>query len=104
MSQYVDFGEEDDDNDIDTSDILGFEESSSFIDGTFLLWDTKINAFEIFNILRGYLDENGLLDTTLLLRLIDSRKLELEPILMDIPYIHSGYLEERERLRKANGG
>lgn len=83
---------------------MGLEEASSFVEGAFLLWNTKTDVFEIFNILRGYLDENGLLDTNLLLRLIDGRKLDLEQSLMDIPYIHSGYLEERERLRKANGG
>ena len=100
VSKYVDFGDEEELDYVTTGELLVLDETSSFVEDNFFLLNTKTNVFEIFNILRGFLDENGLLDSILLLRLIDGRKLPFEQTLLDIPYIHSGYLEERERLRK----
>jgi len=61
------------------------------------LWDTNLPIFEIFQILRHYVSEMSGIPTDLLLRLIDERKLPLEKSLAHIPYIFSGYWEEKQR-------
>lgn len=67
---------------------------------TFYLWDIHLPAWEIFSILRTYLDENGVIPTDLLIRLIDEKKLPLIDTLQQIPYIHSAYLTEKHNLTK----
>jgi len=58
----------------------------------FYLWDSKLPMFELFRTLRPYIKDNHL-PTDLLLALTKRRKLDLEDVLIDIPFILAGYLE-----------
>ena len=80
---------------------LSLDENPSLSGNSFFLWETHLPVWEIFNILRMYLTEFGGLDTRLLLRLIDERKLDLEETLWQIPYILTSYLSEKDIRTKA---
>lgn len=75
---------------------------------TLYLWDIHLPAWEIFILLRNFLDENGVIPTDLLIRIVDEmnkkrsgkKKLDLLTLLEEIPYIHGSYLDERHNLTK----
>jgi hypothetical protein len=79
-------------------------------DNNFYLWDIHLPAWEIFILLRNYLDENGVIPTDLLIEIVRERnkeakmkkeeKLRLLDILEEIPLIHSSYLNEKHNLTK----
>lgn len=56
------------------------------------LWDTNEDILSIFKSVRTFLGENYEFPENILLRLIDSKKLNLEDSLDRISYIHSGYV------------
>lgn len=80
--------------------ILEWDSDLSF--GSFFLWETHLPAWELFNVLRMYFTEFGGLDTTLIIRLCDERKLPLEKTLNQLPYILSSYVTERDKRVKKN--
>lgn len=55
------------------------------------LWEEHVELYYIFDILRMYLKEY-MLDTNMLLALIQEKSLPLAQSLKDIPYIHEGFL------------
>jgi len=85
-------------------------------DNTFYLWDKHLPVWEIFILLRNYLDENGVIPTGILKDIVceknkrvsmlrrgkgdKQRKIDLLEILEDIPLIHSSYLNEKHNLTK----
>jgi hypothetical protein len=58
----------------------------------FYLWETSFDIYEIFKIVKNYLDENYQPASALLLRLIDGRNLPLEDALKQFHYIRCGYI------------
>jgi hypothetical protein len=58
----------------------------------FYLFKCNIKYHKVFKLLRNYMSEYYVLDTALLLRLIDEFELPVVKALTYIPYIHSGYL------------
>lgn len=64
------------------------------VEESFYLFEENVKVFNIFKIIRFYLNEYYALGTSsaLLLELIKENKLPLEQTLIDVPYIHSGYL------------
>lgn len=68
------------------------EEETEYEDTISYLWDINEDSYNIYVILRNFLSEHYAIDSTLLLRLIDEKKLALEQTLFNIPYIHSGYV------------
>ena len=56
------------------------------------LWESNIEVFDVYKILRNYLTEYYGIDSAILLALIQDKKAELSTTLEKIPYIHSGYI------------
>lgn len=71
----------------------GVEVVDEYEDTIIYLWDINEDSYNIYIIIRNFLSENYAIDSTLMLRLIDEKKLALEQTLFNIPYIHSGYLD-----------
>jgi hypothetical protein len=71
---------------------LDAPDPKDFQDEIFWLWETKKPVFDLFLILRNYLTPELMFDTTLLIRLVDKRGLDLEETLLDLPFILHGYL------------
>lgn len=58
------------------------------------VWETNVDVFEIFRMLQHYFKEYYALDTYLLTKLVVGRKLDLEEVLMYVPYIHAAYVDK----------
>lgn len=59
----------------------------------FYLWEENEKVFELYKILRNYLNEYYGLPENILLELIKEEKLPLKETLTKIPFIHSGFLD-----------
>lgn len=57
----------------------------------FYLWDTNLDSFEIFRLTRPYINADGVPPEALLIALSAERKVKLQKILEDIPFILHGY-------------
>lgn len=57
----------------------------------FYLWDTNFDSFDIFRIIRPYIDSDGVPPQALLVALSAERNVKLQKILEDIPLILHGY-------------
>jgi hypothetical protein len=69
------------------------DEIEEDIEINIFLFSDKQPIYEIYSVARLYLDENFVLNSAILLRLIDKKDLDIEQALMDIFYIHSGYVD-----------
>lgn len=58
------------------------------------VWESNQDIFEIFRILQHYFKEYYSLDTYLLSKLSSNRNLDLEEVLLYIPYIHATYVDK----------
>ena len=68
------------------------EENLDGSENTFYLWSTELDLFKVYKILRHYLTEGYVLDSSTLLALLKDTNLNLTKSLENIPYIHSGYV------------
>jgi hypothetical protein len=59
----------------------------------FYLWETNEQIFEVYKIIRNYLNEYYGLPQNILLELIREEQLPLKDTLFKIPFIHSGFLD-----------
>ena len=57
----------------------------------FYLIDENQKVFDLFMVLKNYLSEYYIIDSAILLRLIDEMKLPALETLKDIPLIHGSY-------------
>ena len=69
----------------------------------FYLWEDNESLFEIYKILRVYLDEVYKIPENILLALIKEENLPLKDSLIKIPFIHSGFLEVIAPVGEGNG-
>jgi hypothetical protein len=60
----------------------------------FYLWESKKEVFSLFKILRNYLTEWYGFDSALILALVSKRNLDLEEVLLDLPFILQGFLSK----------
>ena len=58
----------------------------------FYLWDVNKDIYSIYKLLRNFLKENYSIDSTIMLKLIEDRQMDLQATLFGIPYLHSGYI------------
>ena len=68
------------------------------------IWETNKDIFEIYRILQHYFKEYYTIDTYLLNKLVIKRDLDLEEVLLYIPYIHATYVDKvMPTTEEANG-
>ena len=58
---------------------------------TMYLWKCNLQIFEIFTLVCLYLTKEGGIDSHLLIKLIEERKLKTSKALLDINYLWAGY-------------
>lgn len=57
------------------------------------LFDSNIPIYQLYSVLRNYFGQYYSIDTQLMLKIIESRQLDLETALKYIPYIHGAYVD-----------